>query len=235
MAGRPSQASRRRGASPKRTSTPRSRQNGRQTGRARPAVQRRQPSQPGVAIRAARGLWMGLAHGVGWTVRAVGRQAATARDLDPEHRRDGAGLLLLGLGILTAVAIWFSGAGPVGARIADTIRLFFGAVAVVLPVLLLIGAYRLMRVQEEPEQHRGRGLVGWSALIVSTDALLHIGQNPVDNVQRDYAGGLIGAGFGGALEQAITPWVAVPLLALSQVGVEYISTRSIGYNHIDMA
>ena len=29
----------------------------------------------------------------------------------------------------------------------------------------------------------GRGLVGWSALIVGTDALLHIGQRPVDTAQ----------------------------------------------------
>src|SRR5438046_9639543 len=35
-------------------------------------------------------LWMCLAHGVGWLVRAVGRRAADARARDPEHRRDGA-------------------------------------------------------------------------------------------------------------------------------------------------
>jgi S-DNA-T family DNA segregation ATPase FtsK/SpoIIIE len=158
-------------------------------------------------------MWMGLAHSVGWAVRTVGRQAATARGLDSEHRRDGGGLLLLGLAILTGVAVWFSGAGPLGNWIADSIRLFFGAVAVALPLLLLIGAVRLMREPTESE-HQGRGLVGWSAMIVSTAALLHIGQDPVDNVQRDYAGGLIGAGVGQALERAITPWVAVPLLVL---------------------
>src|SRR5215211_8593674 len=55
-------------------------------------------------------LWMGLAHAVGWAVRGVGRQAATARELEPEHRRDGAGLAVLGLALLLAVAVWFSGA-----------------------------------------------------------------------------------------------------------------------------
>ncbi|GAA3725079.1 DNA translocase FtsK [Plantactinospora mayteni] len=156
---------------------------------------------------------MGLAHGVGWAMRAAGRQAATARDLDPEHRRDGAGLLLLGLAILSAVAVWFSSAGPLGGRLADTIRLFFGAISIVLPILLLIGSVKLMRVPAEPE-HRGRGLVGWTALIVGTAALLHIGQHPADNVERDYAGGLIGAGVGGPLESAVSAWVAVPLLVL---------------------
>ena len=156
---------------------------------------------------------MGLAHGVGWAVRAAGRQAASARDLDPEHRRDGGGLLLFGLAILTAVAIWFGGAGPVGARLADTVRLFLGAIAIVVPVLLMIGAWRLMRTPPDLE-HRGRGLVGWGSMLIATAAMLHIGQDPVDSVQRDYAGGLIGAGVGDLLEAAITAWVAVPLLIL---------------------
>lgn len=163
--------------------------------------------------RAVGALWMGLAHGMGWAVRAAGRQAASARDLDPEHRRDGAGLLLFGLALLSAVALWLSGAGPVGARLADTIRLFLGAISVVVPVLLMIGAWRLMRQPADPA-HRGRGLIGWGSLLVSTAALLQIGQDPTDTVQRDYAGGLVGAGVGGLLERAVTAWVAVPLLVL---------------------
>jgi DNA segregation ATPase FtsK/SpoIIIE, S-DNA-T family len=158
-------------------------------------------------------LWFGLASGVGWTVRAIGRQAATARELDPEHRRDGAGLFLLGLAILTAVAIWFSSGGPLGQRIADTTRLFVGAIAVALPLLLVIGAVRLMREPADPAR-RGRGLVGWPALILATAGLLHILQDPADNVERDYAGGLIGAGVGELLAGAVSAWVAVPLLVL---------------------
>ncbi|SCE72402.1 LAGLIDADG-like domain-containing protein [Micromonospora echinospora] len=156
---------------------------------------------------------MGLAHGVGWTVRAAGRQAATAREVGPEHRRDGAGLLLFGLAILSAVAIWFSGAGPVGARLADSVRLFLGAISVVVPVLLTIGAWRMMREPADPA-HRGRGLVGWGSMIVATAAMLHIGQNPARQAERDYAGGLVGMGVGGLLERAVTAWVAVPLLIL---------------------
>lgn len=163
--------------------------------------------------RAVGALWMGLAHGMGWAVRAAGRQAASARDLDPEHRRDGAGLLMFGLALLSAVALWLSGAGPVGARLADTIRLFLGAISVVVPVLLMIGAWRLMRQPADPE-HRGRGLIGWGSLLVSTAALLQIGQDPADPLQRDFAGGLVGAGVGGLLERAVTAWVAVPLLIL---------------------
>ncbi|MER7332403.1 MULTISPECIES: DNA translocase FtsK 4TM domain-containing protein [unclassified Micromonospora] len=214
MAGRTSQASRRRGASPRGTTNTRARQPAKKTTRATP--RRRPAARPGPGLlvgRAVGALWMGLAHGVGWAFRAAGRQAASARGLDPEHRRDGAGLLVFGLALLSAVAIWFSGAGPVGEQLADTVRLFLGAIAIVVPVLLMIGAWRLMREPGDPE-HRGRGLVGWGSMLVATAAMLHIGQNPVDAVQRDFAGGLVGAGVGSLLERAVTAWVAVPLLIL---------------------
>ncbi|MGW5671192.1 DNA translocase FtsK 4TM domain-containing protein [Micromonospora sp. NPDC003776] len=214
MAGRTSQASRRRGASPRGTTNSRARQPAKKTTRAAP--RRRPAARPGPAVyvgRAVGALWMGVAHGLGWAVRAAGRQAASARDLDPEHRRDGAGLLLFGLALLSAVAIWFGKAGPVGARLADTVRLFLGAIAIVVPVLLMIGAWRLLRTPADPE-HRGRGLVGWGSMLLATAAMLHIGQDPVDAVQRDYAGGLIGAGVGDLLQAAVTAWVAVPLLIL---------------------
>jgi S-DNA-T family DNA segregation ATPase FtsK/SpoIIIE len=157
---------------------------------------------------------MGLAHSVGWAARAAGRQAATARDLDPEHRRDGAGLLVLGLAILLGVAVWFSSAGPLGDWVATTTRLFFGAIATALPLLLLVAAIRLLRSPPEEEQHRGRAVVGWTALIVSTAALLHLAENPQDPDDMEYAGGLIGFGLGGLLERGVTQYVAVPLLVL---------------------
>ncbi|WP_327042954.1 DNA translocase FtsK [Micromonospora ureilytica] len=215
MAGRTSQASRRRGASPRGGTNSRARQPAKKATRV-PVRRRTTPPRPGPAVyvgRAVGALWMGLAHGMGWAVRAAGRQAASARDLDPEHRRDGAGLLMFGLALLSAVALWLSGAGPVGARLADTIRLFLGAISVVVPVLLMIGAWRLMRQPADPE-HRGRGLIGWGSLLVSTAALLQIGQDPADPLERDFAGGLVGAGVGGLLERAVTAWVAVPLLIL---------------------
>ncbi|MEH1102489.1 FtsK/SpoIIIE family DNA translocase [Micromonospora sp. CPCC 205561] len=210
MAGRTSQASRRRGASPRGTTNSRARQPAKKNARAAP--RRRTAARPARGLfvgQAVRGLWMGLAHGVGWAFR----QAGSARGLDPEQRRDGAGLLVFGLALLSAVALWFSGAGPVGARLADTFRLFLGAISVVVPVLLMIGAWRLMREPVDPE-HRGRGLVGWTSMLVATAAMLHIGQDPGDAGQRDFAGGLVGAAVGSLMERAVTAWVAVPLLVL---------------------
>ncbi|MFI5842238.1 DNA translocase FtsK 4TM domain-containing protein [Catenuloplanes sp. NPDC051500] len=158
-------------------------------------------------------LWMATAGAVGWSVRQVGRGIGGARDLDPAHRRDGTGFLMLGLAIVVAVAVWFESAGPVGAWLADTIRLFFGAVSIAIPLLLLYSAIRLMREPVDPA-HRGSGLVGWTALIVAGDGLLHVAQRPVSDQQLDFAGGLIGYGVGSLLVAAVTPWVAVPLLIL---------------------
>ncbi|MEV0715923.1 DNA translocase FtsK 4TM domain-containing protein [Asanoa sp. NPDC050611] len=215
MPGRSTQTSRRRTAASSRASTTTRGRTAATTARGRTSAYRRRTTNSLGALfgRAGGALWMGVAHSVGWLVRGLGRQAATARDLDPEHRRDGAGLLLLGLSILTSVAIWFSSAGPVGQRIEDGVRLFIGAIAVALPVLLLFWAIRLMRPLVEPE-HRGRGLVGWGSLLVSVAGILHIGQSPIDTAQRDHAGGLIGAAVGSVFERAFTQWVAVPLLVL---------------------
>ena len=53
---------------------------------------------------------------VGTLARAVGRNAATARELDPAHRRDGAGLAVLAAAVVSAVAVWFGAAGALGRR-----------------------------------------------------------------------------------------------------------------------
>src|SRR5438874_556385 len=83
--------------------------------------------------RAAGALWRALAALIGGLARAVGRRAATAHDLDPEHRRDGAALGVIALGLVSSVAIWRHGAGPVGRSLTALFRLLVGNGAGVLP------------------------------------------------------------------------------------------------------
>jgi S-DNA-T family DNA segregation ATPase FtsK/SpoIIIE len=173
-------------------------------------------------------LWMAIAHGVGWVVRTVGRRAADARDLDPEHRRDGAGLLVLALALLLAVAVWFRGGGVFGDYIGFLTRLFVGDISLALPLLLLIAAVRLMRTPGE-ESPGGRGVVGWTALFLGAAGLLHLGAGqPTDLESTDRAGGLLGRAAGGLLAAAVTTWVAVPvLLMLSAFGLLVVTATPI--------
>ncbi|GLW28769.1 FtsK/SpoIIIE family DNA translocase [Actinoplanes regularis] len=222
MAGRTPPASRGRAASTTRgAATTRARQPARPAKKAaakpaarkRPAPKKSGNAGAGVAIGLGRGvtaLWMGLAHSVGWVARGAGRNA---RDIGPEHRRDGAGLLLLGFSILTAVAVWAHSAGPVGQRLADAVHLFFGGLGIFLPLLFFYGSIRLMREPVDPE-HRGRNPVGWSAIIIATASLLYLSDEPSDDIALTGSGGLLGYGVGSLLERAVSAWVAVPLLLL---------------------
>lgn len=168
--------------------------------------------------RSYRGLlavWMWLAHGVGWLVRAIGRQAATAKEIEPEYRRDGAGLLVIALAVLLAMAVWFDAAGPVGDFVATVARRAIGAVAALLPLLLIGIAVRLMRAPASTA-HRGRAIVGWTALLIAMTGLLDLFWRPDNLSEREWAGGLLG-GLGGLLASAVTAWVAVPVMLLLAV------------------
>ena len=68
-------------------------------------------------------MWHAIARLLGGVARAAGRNAASARELEPEHRRDGAALGVVAFGLVAAMAIWFHAAGPVGRFIESLVRL----------------------------------------------------------------------------------------------------------------
>ncbi|GAA1674534.1 DNA translocase FtsK [Glycomyces endophyticus] len=161
-----------------------------------------------------RGLWVGTARTTGWMARSVGKEAATAREIDPAHRRDGLGLLLVATAIVLACAVWFDVAGPVGERFAFILDWLLGLATRALPVLLVLWGVRVMR-QTPPEGAHGRSLVGWSAIWLSSLGLLHlISGLPADMGERMAAGGQIGWLVGGGLALAVSAYVAFPLLVL---------------------
>jgi S-DNA-T family DNA segregation ATPase FtsK/SpoIIIE len=160
------------------------------------------------------GIWTLTARGVGGTVRAIGRHAATARDLDQAHRRDGAGLGLIGFAVVLSIGVWWHGAGPAGRWIADAAHTVLGAPAAALPVVLVVAAVRLMRQAPRPEI-RGRMLVGWVALTLSVTGLCHVAHgSPYTWPGRRLAGGAVGALAAGPLESGLTVYVAALLLGL---------------------
>ena len=138
------------------------------------------------------GVWMALAHTVGAAARAIGRNA---RDLDPAHRRDGAGLATLGLAIVMVAVTWFHLGGPVGRGLSAVVRGGFGSAAWVVPILLALLAWRYLR-HPDRNADTARMIIGWAALIIGGLGLVHIAHGtprPAGGIAAvQGAGGLIG-------------------------------------------
>ncbi|NHC13604.1 DNA translocase FtsK [Motilibacter deserti] len=206
------------GTRPRSTGAPAS---GRGGGASRPRASAPARTQPGMGARlvralgiALRGLWLGTAHVVGGSVRAFGR---SARDLDPAHRRDGIGLAVIGLAVVTAAAAWWRVDGALGDATTWLVAGAVGRADILVPPLLLLLAYRLLR-HPDREIVLGRAAVGWAALSAGSLGLLHIARGtpqPPEGAEAIRGAG----GYGGwlassPLVDAASVWVAVPLLLL---------------------
>ncbi|SOD74143.1 S-DNA-T family DNA segregation ATPase FtsK/SpoIIIE [Jatrophihabitans sp. GAS493] len=160
------------------------------------------------------GAWRALAALLGSLARAVRRNAATARDLDVEHRRDGKALAVIAIGVISAISIWSHAAGPVGRLLTDAVRLLIGNLALVFPVLLVGLGLHMLRQAPHPE-HRGRILVGAGSLVLAVLGLLHLlADSPTTMHGRSYAGGVLGALIAEPLEKGLSAGIAVGLLFL---------------------
>ncbi|HEY2167837.1 MAG TPA: DNA translocase FtsK 4TM domain-containing protein [Jatrophihabitantaceae bacterium] len=204
-----------RGSSHRPAGAPRSRSN-----RARqPARTRRHPLlAPFAALGAAlASIWRLIARLVGGLARTVGRNAASARDLEPAHRRDGAALGVLAFALICVMAVWFSAAGPVGRVVTALCRGLLGNGAVLLPILLVGVGVHMLRAEPQP-QARGRITIGSLALTISVLGMFDVwGDSPRTAHGRAHAGGIIGALVGNPLSHGLSAAIAVPLLLL--VGV----------------
>jgi S-DNA-T family DNA segregation ATPase FtsK/SpoIIIE len=158
--------------------------------------------------------WMLVAGALGFAARAIGRGA---RDLDPHHRRDGLGLLTLGVAIVLAASLWARMGNPAGRAIHTWAVSAFGSLAWVLPVLAALLAWRFLR-HPDRNTETVRAAVGWTALLLGALGMIHIARGaprPSDGAHAiRLAGGYVGYVMSGPLSGALTPWVAVPLLAL---------------------
>ncbi|MEU9021726.1 DNA translocase FtsK 4TM domain-containing protein [Actinomadura sp. NPDC048394] len=159
-------------------------------------------------------LYLLAAVAVGSIFRAYGNGA---RSLDPEHRRDGLGLALLGSSIVLASVTWFRPDGVVTIALEKVVRGGIGIVAMALPVVLALLAWRTLRHPEQNEE-TGRVVIGLTALTVGVLGILHIAAG-VPSPSKDMpgvrdAGGVIGWLVSAPLDAALSGWVAVPLLLL---------------------
>ena len=164
--------------------------------------------------RVLQGTWMALAGAVGWVARSIGRGA---RDVEPHHRRDGLGLLTLGVAIVLAGGLWVRMDNAAGHSIQEAVTGGIGSLAFLAPVLVVLLAWRFLRHPDRNQATR-RAAIGWAALLLGLCGLLEIAKgtpHPSDGaaVIRK-AGGFVGYGTGEPLAAALTPWVAAALLAL---------------------
>ncbi|MGH9643850.1 MAG: hypothetical protein ACRD3Q_15690, partial [Terriglobales bacterium] len=151
---------------------------------------------------------------IGGAARIVGRNAASAAELDPAHRRDGVALLLLGFGIVSAIAVWFGRAGAFGEALTMGLRFLVGSGAMVIPLVALVGAVHLMR-QAPDESQRGRIMVGAVTLSAGALGLLHLARSSPDTPTAwSRAAGAIGLYVATPLTNATSIWVSSPLLVL---------------------
>src|SRR6266704_1649529 len=181
------------------------------TTKGRPAPARK-PRDPVVILVAWTGkmiaaAWLAVARAVGWG----------ARDLDPHHRRDGVGLLTLGVAIVLAASLWARMGNAVGRAIHTAAVDGFGSLSWILPVLAVLLAWRFLR-HPDRNSETVRAAIGWTALMLGSLGMIHIAKgtpHPSDGARAMHlAGGYIGYAAAGPLAAALTPWVTAPLLAL---------------------
>ena len=146
-------------------------------------------------FRALAAFWVGLAQTLGVAVRRIGH---TARELDPEHRRDGAGLTLVALGIVVAAAVWWRLPGDVMGAARTVVTGSAGILGWFAPLLLALAAWRTLR-NPESNGPAGRQVVGWAALVFGLAGLLHLSHDAPagsDSEALQQAGGAVGLVIG---------------------------------------
>ncbi|MER5321183.1 DNA translocase FtsK [Streptosporangium roseum] len=178
------------------------------------------------------GIWMLLAGGIGSAARALGQNA---RELDPVHRRDGLGLAVFSGAIVLAAMTWRESTGTVSAVVNAVMHGVFGSLAWLIPILLALLAWRLLR---HPDQNAdtGRMSIGWSALTVGVLGVVHVmhdtpypsggGSDGMDKVSA--AGGMIGFVVSAPPASILPAFVTIPLLLiLSGFGILVITATPV--------
>jgi S-DNA-T family DNA segregation ATPase FtsK/SpoIIIE len=167
-------------------------------------------------FKAVATVWLGIAHGIGAVARGIGHGA---RDLEPEHRRDGVGLFIFALSVISAAAVWFQLGGPLMGAVRVAVTGCVGKVGWLVPLALLVLGWRNLRdpIHNGPA---GRQVVGWGALALGMLGIVHVAEGNPQPVSGDAGplregGGAIGYVVSSLLLDLLrTPYVVVPVLLL---------------------
>ena len=114
--------------------------------------------------------WMLIAHALGGAIRFVFRGA---KELDPAHRRDGFGLLLIVLALVSVSGVWMHLDNILGNSIYSLLAGGFGRLAILTPVFLTYMGIRLLRTPNESAS-TGRVTIGLVITLIGVGGLIHI-------------------------------------------------------------
>ncbi|MGA1242840.1 MAG: DNA translocase FtsK 4TM domain-containing protein [Candidatus Nanopelagicaceae bacterium] len=161
-------------------------------------------------------LWSAIAKALGASIRFITRGA---KDLEPEHRRDGIGLILLIVALIAAATSWMKLDNAFGRAAYAFFYGGFGRVAVLTPILFGYFAFRLFRTPQD-KGATGRITIGSLLLVLSSTGLIHI-LNPSSintgaTAMRE-GGGWIGYGVSTPLVSLLTDMLAIPILILTLI------------------
>ncbi|MBU6348246.1 MAG: DNA translocase FtsK [Actinomycetales bacterium] len=165
-------------------------------------------------------IWLGLAHIVGAIARGIGR---SAREIDPDHRKDGLGLAFLGSAVIVGAVVWFHTSGFLAAIVTAVVVGGVGIFSYVTPIGLAAIAAQILRHPDAPSQRKGRLTIGWSLFALSAMALTHLQRGnpvPADGAEAmrgaaGWIGWLFSAPFVSAVGTIVTAILLVILLFFS--------------------
>ena len=137
------------------------------------------------------------------------------------------GVLLIAVGVLLALALWFGLAGPLGDGVDTMLSWVVGVGRTVLPVAFVAGGIALVREGETSSP--GRLGAGWAMVTLAFLGLVHIIRTPASLSDLDdvgASGGLLGLAIGEPAERLLAPTGAGVLLAAVLIGGIAVITRT---------
>lgn len=164
--------------------------------------------------RAMSKTWSTLAGAFGSSVRFLARGA---KDLDPAHRRDGAGFLLIILALAALVGTWFKSESVLSDLLYAIFYGAFGKIGFFAPIIL---GYFGIRIFRNPQDSKslGRIVIGSLILLISSTGFIHFTSGfaiPAEGAMgMRNGGGLLGYAVAFPLDRLMTPVLAQPFLAL---------------------
>jgi S-DNA-T family DNA segregation ATPase FtsK/SpoIIIE len=160
-------------------------------------------------------VWMGVARAAGHLFRRAG---SGARNLHPDHRRDGIGLGLLAAALIVGAAVWRQLPGKVGGALVTVITGGVGVLDKLVPLVLVGLAIRVMRHPRETTQEAGRIAIGLTFLTLGVAGLVHIARGaPTPSMgarAMRHGGGWLGYLVSAPISSVLSQWLAVPLLLI---------------------